>query len=93
MHKKSFRMEAFLLCLLSIILASQTYRNSECTIFIKLCTTGGEQSTAQDAIEVYGQYSGTNSPVTDPELYSMTTNRNQDDEDAQACVFHIQPYI
>lgn len=44
----------------SIELISQTYRNSEYTVFIKIGSTGGNQSSAQDAIEVYGQFSGTN---------------------------------
>lgn len=44
----------------SITLSSQTYRNSDFTIFIKIGSTGGNQSSAQDAIQVYGQFSGTN---------------------------------
>lgn len=43
-----------------IQLDSQTYRNSDFTIFIKIGSTGGNQSSAQDAIKVYGQFSGTN---------------------------------
>lgn len=42
--------------------SSQTYRNSDYTIFISMGTTGGNQATAQDAIQVYGQYNGTNLP-------------------------------
>ena len=41
---------------------SQTYRNSDYTIFISLGTTGGNQADKQDAIQVYGQYNGTNLP-------------------------------
>ena len=40
--------------------SSQTYRNSEYTLFINLGTTGGNESSKQDAIQVYGQYNGTN---------------------------------
>lgn len=40
--------------------SSQTYRNSDYTIFISIGTTGGNQADKQDAIQVYGQYNGTN---------------------------------
>jgi prepilin-type N-terminal cleavage/methylation domain-containing protein len=43
-----------------IELTSQTYRNSEYTVFIRMGSTGGNQATAQDAITVYGQWNGTN---------------------------------
>ena len=43
-----------------IELSSQTYRNSTYTIFIRMGTTGGFQADAQDAIQVYGQWNGTN---------------------------------
>ena len=43
-----------------IELSSQTYRNSEYTVFIRMGSTGGNQATAQDAIQVYGQWNGTN---------------------------------
>lgn len=39
---------------------SQTYRNSDYTIFISMGTTGGNQADVQDAIKVYGQFNGTN---------------------------------
>ena len=39
---------------------SQTYRNSDYTLFIQLGTTGGAEAIAQDAIKVWGQFSGTN---------------------------------
>ena len=39
---------------------SQTYRNSDYTLFIQLGTTGGAEAVAQDAIKVWGQFSGTN---------------------------------
>lgn len=41
-------------------LTSQTYRNSEYTVFIRIGSTGGNQANAQDAIKVYGQWNGTN---------------------------------
>jgi hypothetical protein len=44
----------------TIELTSQTYRNSTYTIFIRMGTTGGFQADAQDAIQVYGQWNGTN---------------------------------
>lgn len=45
-----------------INVSSQTYRNSEYTVFISMGTTGGNQASAQDAIKVWGQWSGTNLP-------------------------------
>jgi type IV pilus assembly protein PilA len=45
-----------------IDLTSQTYRNSEYTVFIRMGSTGGNQADAQDAIVVYGQWNGTNLP-------------------------------
>ena len=44
----------------TIKVSSQTYRNSDYTIFISMGTTGGNQADKQDAIKVYGQYNGTN---------------------------------
>jgi type IV pilus assembly protein PilA len=44
----------------SVELTSQTYRNSDYTVFIRMGSTGGNQATAQDAIKVYGQWNGTN---------------------------------
>ena len=44
----------------SITLSSQTYRNSEYTVFIRMGSQGGNQASAQDAIAVYGQWNGTN---------------------------------
>lgn len=44
----------------SIILSSQTYRNSEYTVFIRMGSMGGNQASAQDAVAVYGQWNGTN---------------------------------
>jgi prepilin-type N-terminal cleavage/methylation domain-containing protein len=43
-----------------IELTSQTYRNSEYTVFIRMGTTGGNSAAGQDAIAVYGQWNGTN---------------------------------
>jgi prepilin-type N-terminal cleavage/methylation domain-containing protein len=47
-----------------IELVSRTYRNSDYTIFIRMGSTGGTASS-QDAIAVYGQWNGTNVPVTE----------------------------
>ena len=44
----------------TIKVSSQTYRNSDYTIFISLGTTGGNQADKQDAIQVWGQFNGTN---------------------------------
>ena len=44
----------------SITLSSQTYRNSDYTVFVRMGSLGGNQANAQDAIAVYGQWSGTN---------------------------------
>lgn len=44
----------------TIKLSSQTYRNSEYTIFVSMGTTGGNQADMQDAIQIWGQWSGTN---------------------------------
>ena len=44
----------------SVELTSQTYRNSDYTVFIRMGSTGGNQASAQDAIKVYGQWNGTN---------------------------------
>ena len=43
-----------------IEMTSQTYRNSDYTVFIRIGSTGGNQASAQDAIKVYGQWNGTN---------------------------------
>lgn len=51
----------------NLTLSSQTYRNSEYTVFISIGSTGGAQASAQDAIRVYGQFSGTNLPASDYE--------------------------
>lgn len=44
----------------SITLTSQTYRNSEYTVFIRMGSTGGNSAAGQDAVKVYGQWNGTN---------------------------------
>ena len=44
----------------NIVLSSQTYRNSEYTVFIRMGSMGGNQVENQDAVAVYGQWSGTN---------------------------------
>ena len=53
----------------TIELSSQTYRNSEYTIFVKIGTTGGGQANAQDAMQAYGQFSGTNLSLENREYY------------------------
>ena len=45
-----------------IEITSQTYRNSEYTIFIRMGRTGGNKDTTQQSIVVYGQWNGTNLP-------------------------------
>lgn len=46
----------------SITLTSQTYRNSDYTVFIRMATTGGNSAAGQDSVQVYGQWNGTNLP-------------------------------
>ena len=58
----------------TIKVSSQTYRNSTYTIFISMGTTGGNQADKQDAIQVYGQYNGTNLP----EVMTATGSASQD---------------
>ena len=50
----------------SITLTSQTYRNSNYTVFIRVGSMGGNQASAQDAIAVYGQWNGTNLSSVNP---------------------------
>ncbi|MDD5883616.1 MAG: type II secretion system protein [Firmicutes bacterium] len=50
----------------NITLSSQTYRNSDYTVFIRMGSLGGNDASAQDAVAVYGQWSGTNLPATTP---------------------------
>lgn len=50
----------------NITLSSQTYRNSDYTVFIRMGSLGGNDAGAQDAIAVYGQWSGTNLLATAP---------------------------
>lgn len=50
----------------SVILSSQTYRNSEYTVFIRMGSMGGNNAAAQDAVAVYGQWNGTNLPYAAP---------------------------
>lgn len=63
-----------------IQLSSQTYRNSEYTIFIRIGTTGGNQANAQDAMAAYGQFSGTNLPLGG-QRYSVAYGRVVADPD------------
>ena len=52
---------------------SQTYRNSEYTVFIVMGTIGGNDESAQDATKLYGQWSGTNLPAV--VSYQLVTDR------------------
>ena len=52
---------------------SQTYRNSEYTVFIVMGTIGGNDESAQDATRFYGQWSGTNLPAK--VSYQLVTDR------------------
>ena len=62
----------------TVINNSQTYRNSEFTVFIALGTTGGNDTTAQDAIRLYGQWSGTNLPTE--VSYKIVSDRTTGDD-------------
>ena len=46
----------------AIEVSSQTYRNSEYTIFIRMGSSGGNSASSASGIQVYGQWSGTNLP-------------------------------
>lgn len=50
----------------AIEVSSQTYRNSEYTIFIRMGSSGGNSASAASGVQVYGQWSGTNLPSADP---------------------------
>lgn len=58
---------------------SQTYRNSEYTVFIIMNGTGGKEESKQDALQIYGQWSGTNLPA-DEVSYQIVTDRIVDEE-------------
>ena len=64
----------------TIKVSSQTYRNSDYTIFISIGTTGGNQADKQDAIQVYGQYNGTNLPEVAAPIASGSQNINASDD-------------
>ena len=53
---------------------SQTYRNSDYTIFIRVGTTGGTEAVMQDAIQVWGQFNGTNLVEKDHK-YELSSGR------------------
>lgn len=73
----------------TIKVSSQTYRNSDYTIFISMGTTGGNQADKQDAIKVYGQYNGTNLPEV--AAANNITSGNQDvDSDANIPSSNVQ---
>ena len=60
-----------------IAISSQTYRNSEYTIFISMGTIGGQEAAAQDAIKVWGQFSGTNLPEGSSVAGNTATGSNE----------------
>ena len=64
-----------------IELKSQTYRNSEYTVFVSIGSTGGGQSSAQQAVKVHGQFSGTNLS-TATSVYYVAYGRNVCDPNA-----------
>jgi hypothetical protein len=43
----------------NVVLSSQTYRNSEYTVFIRMGSMGGNQASAPAAVAAYGQWNGT----------------------------------
>lgn len=53
---------------------SQTYRNSDYTIFIRVGSTGGAEAVMQDAIQVWGQFNGTNLAEKDHK-YELSSGR------------------
>ena len=53
---------------------SQTYRNSDYTIFIRVGSTGGSEAVMQDAIQVWGQFNGTNLAEKDHK-YELSSGR------------------
>lgn len=55
--------------------SSQTYRNSDFTIFIRLGSAGGNEAGNQDATQVWGQYNGTNLPADTVQTAKITTDR------------------
>jgi type IV pilus assembly protein PilA len=44
----------------AIELTSQTYRNSNYTVFIRMGSQGGTEASSQDAVNAHGQWCGTN---------------------------------
>lgn len=53
---------------------SQTYRNSDYTIFIRVGSTGGAEAVMQDAVQVWGQFNGTNLAEKDHK-YELSSGR------------------
>ena len=53
---------------------SQTYRNSDYTIFIRVGSIGGAEVVQQDAIQVWGQFNGTNLTEKDHK-YELSSGR------------------
>ena len=55
-------------------ITSQTYRNSDYTLFIRVGSTGGSEAVMQDAIQVWGQFNGTNLAEKDHK-YELSSGR------------------
>ena len=66
---------------------SQTYKNSDYTIFISMGTTGGNQADKQDAIKVYGQYNGTNLPEVAAPIEGESQNIPRNDIVPENCTY------
>lgn len=56
-----------------IDLSSQTYRNSDYTVFIRMGSTGGNDASSSDAVKVYGQWNGTNLEYTAKQVVGQDT--------------------
>ena len=67
--------------------SSQTYRNSDYTIFISMGTTGGSQADKQDAIQVYGQYNGTNLPEVAAPIEGESQSMPRNDIVPENCTY------
>lgn len=72
-----------------VLQVSQTYRNSEYTIFVRI-SLAGEDPDKMDPVEIYGQYSGTNlkSPVN---IYSEAVDREKNDTLDSVTIDPINP--
>ena len=73
-----------------ILLNSQTYRNSDFTIFIRMGTTGGNEAANQDAVVVYGQFNGTNLPNDTSYIHKLTSDRIVGDSGSKDLAVNIR---